>query len=374
MAVFLAGVGTAEIFKVGKDGQEYLFSTAKTLTESGITIGVSAEDIRAGAGAKLYGKYFHSSTFDLKMTDAMFKLEYIAANVGSEIDLGGEVFYNEQLVSDENGQIELTYTAVPMTCEGIVFAYVKEVNDDYYKTRLVSIDNKITVEKENTTYCVKYLYTNDNAKTLTISANFIPDTLRVYLTMNLFSGDAANPSTGTRVGTVTVMIPRFLLNGTQDLSMSMTGAATTSFEGSALAVEECGAGGCESDGIYAKIIEVIDGYDWRNEVEDIFFNESEYISTNGVVQDSVEIYAIFYQNRFKPRRLTVGIDYKLTTDDENLDVEGNEISGTITEDSAIVTAVGIGNLKRLSTEKTYTKRSSTLGELDYTALDEFLLS
>ena len=247
MAVFLAGVGTAEIFKVDKDGRENLFSTAKTLTESGITIGVSTEDIRAGAGAKLYGKYFHTSTFDLKMTDAMFRLEYIAANVGSEIDLGGEVFYNEQLVSNKNKQLELTYTAVPMVCGGNVYAYVKEIGSSYYKTYLVSIDNKIIVEKANTTYCVKYLYTNDNAKTLTISANFIPDTLRVYLTMNLFSGDDKNPQTGTKVGTVTVMVPRFLLNGTQDLSMSMTGASTTSFEGSALAAEECGAGGCDQE-------------------------------------------------------------------------------------------------------------------------------
>ena len=67
---FLAGVANAEIFK-GND----LFSTAKTLIDSSITIGVSAEDIRAGQGAKLYGKYFHTSTFDLKMTDAMFRLE-----------------------------------------------------------------------------------------------------------------------------------------------------------------------------------------------------------------------------------------------------------------------------------------------------------
>ena len=268
MAVFMAGVGTAEIFKVGKDGQENLFSTAKTLTESGITIGVSAEDIRAGAGAKLYGKYFHTSTFDLKMTDAMFKLEYIAANVGSEIDLGGDVFYNEQLKSDAQKEITLTKTAVSMTCDGDVYAYAKKVGEDFYKTYKVAA-NKITVDTAQAEYCVKYLYTNDDAKQLTVSANFVPDTLRVYLTMNLFSGDDKNPSTGTKVGTVTVMVPRFLLNGTQDLSMSMTGASTTSFEGSALASAGGCAEGCEDEGIYAKIIEVIDGFKWQEKVTDI---------------------------------------------------------------------------------------------------------
>ena len=268
MAVFMAGVGTAEIFKVGKDGQENLFSTAKTLTESGITIGVSAEDIRAGAGAKLYGKYFHTSTFDLKMTDAMFKLEYIAANVGSEIDLCGEVFINEQLKSDGQKEITLTKTPVSMTCGGKIYAYAKKPTEDFYRTYVVD-GNKITVDEATTEYCVKYLYTNDNAKTLTVNANFIPDTLRVYLTMNLFSGDDKSPQTGTKVGTVTVMVPRFLLNGTQDLSMSMTGASTTSFEGSALAAEGDCKNGCESEGIYAKIVEVIDGFKWMEKVTDV---------------------------------------------------------------------------------------------------------
>ena len=156
--------------------------------------------------------------------------------------------------------------------------------------------------------------------------------------------------------------------------MSMTGVSTTSFEGSALAAEECGAGGCGADSIYAKIIEVIDGYDWRNEVENMFFNELEYVSTNGMVQDSIEIYAIFYQNKFKPRKLTVGIDYKLSTNDENLIIKGNNISGTITGDSSTIIATGIGKLKRLSTEKKYIKKKSNFGELDYTKLSEFFLS
>ena len=47
MTYFLAGVGNAEILKNGN-----LFATAKTLTDSSITIGVSAEDIRAG---RVYG-------------------------------------------------------------------------------------------------------------------------------------------------------------------------------------------------------------------------------------------------------------------------------------------------------------------------------
>ena len=118
---FLAGVANVDIFK-----NNTLFSTAKTLIDSSITIGVSAEDIRAGQGAKLYGKYFHTSTFDLKLTDAMFRLEYLAANVGADLELGGDVFYEEELTSkNAEGEFNLLYTPRPMTDGGHIYIYWK---------------------------------------------------------------------------------------------------------------------------------------------------------------------------------------------------------------------------------------------------------
>ena len=44
---FLAGVANAEIF----DGENNLFATAKALTDSSISIGVNAEEVRGGEGA-----------------------------------------------------------------------------------------------------------------------------------------------------------------------------------------------------------------------------------------------------------------------------------------------------------------------------------
>lgn len=254
--VFLAGVANAEIFK-----NNDLFATAKTLIDSSITIGVSAEDIRAGQGAKLYGKYFHTSTFDLKMTDAMFKLEYIAANVGADLTLGGDVFTEEEHIIEAGGAFELAHSVVPMQEGAPRFIYYKKSDDSFYRTLKLNDENytdgKVTITGiEAGTWCVKYLYTNDSARKLVVSANFTPDTLSVYLTANLYAGDDANPSTGTKIGTVTIKVPRFLLSGSQELSMSMTGASNTAFEGSALASK---GKGCDSDGVYAEIIEVVTG-------------------------------------------------------------------------------------------------------------------
>ena len=258
MAYFLAGVADAELFK----GSES-FATAKTLIDSSITIGVSSEDIRAGKGAKLYGKYFHSSTFDLKLSDAMFKLEYLAANVGSEIELGGDAMRVEEITAKAAGELDLSNTPVSVNAGcGDAYIYYKGVADSYYKSVKAELNDEGTAYKvpgvvSGTKYCVKYFYTNDAARKVTINANFIPDTLSIYLTANLYAGDVANCNSAstTKVGTLTIKVPRFLLSGSQEIAMSMTGAANTPLEGSALATK---GDNCDGDGIYAEIIEVID--------------------------------------------------------------------------------------------------------------------
>ena len=285
---FLAGVANAEIFK-----NNDLFATAKTLIDSSITIGVSAEDIRAGQGAKLYGKYFHTSTFDLKLSDAMFRLEYIAANVGSEITLGGDVFAEEAHVAEEGGKIALTRKVVPMSEGADKFVYWKKPEDAHYTTLNLGKEDveDITIPgvAAGQEICVKYLYTNDMARKLNVSANFTPDTVSVYLTANLYSGDATNPSTGTKVGTVTIKVPRFLLSGSQELSMSMTGASNTAFEGSALAAK---GKGCDNEGIYAEIIEVINDRTVEDIVQ-IMVADSEDIVLEAGETMELEVYGRF---------------------------------------------------------------------------------
>ena len=252
---FLAGVANAEIF----DGDK-LFATAKTLIDSSITMGVSAEDIRAGQGAKLYGKYFHTSTFDLKMTDAMFDLRYIQANVGGEIEFGGDVLKEERVKCVKSNYIEISELPKPLNSNGDIYVYYKQIDDIEYKCidlgKVVN-DKNLNIDglQENVLYCVKYIYNAEGAKRLIIPADYVPKTLSVFLTANLYSGDSNNPFIGTKAGTITIKIPRFLLSGSQEISMSMTGATTIPIEGSALATQ----GEYCSQSIYAEIIENIFG-------------------------------------------------------------------------------------------------------------------
>ena len=279
---FLAGVGNAEIFNQNDE----LFATARALTDSSITIGVNAEEVRGGEGAALRGKYFHSSSFGLRMTSAMFNLEYIAANVGAKIEEGADVITYKEVKTDST-KLVLPTPAVPLG--KTVYAYASLVGEDNYKTYPVSAeDNSITVPVAGT-YCVKYFENNIGARKIKINSNFIPDTLYVVLTCALYAGDAKS-GTGTKVGSMVIKVPRFQLNGSQELGMTMTGASTTNFEGSALAIED----GCDGQGYYAEIIEVLTNARWYDNVRSIQIEDNDVeVTATGEFTINPEVYAIY---------------------------------------------------------------------------------
>lgn len=275
--IVIAGVGNATLL----DG-ERLVASANTLIDSGITIGLSFEDIRAGQSNKLYGRYAHTSTFDLKLTDAMFNLEYLAMNTGSDISLGGDVMINEELTSSEK-KIKLSQTVVPMAGSKI-YAYAKKSGtDNVYDKYEVSETNEITVDEDGT-YCIRYMYNNAAASKMIINANFTPKTLTLILEANLYSGGSCDIETSTLAGKVTIKVPRFMLNGSQELSLTASGVANTSIEGTALA---SGCAGCSGDGVYAEIVQVMANRTLENGFSGIVVEDA--VRTGVAVGDKVEM-------------------------------------------------------------------------------------
>ena len=161
--LFMAGVASVDMF----DGAE-LFGTANTLTESSLNIGISAEDVRGGEGAGLLGKYYHTSTFDLTLTDALFNLKYIGASIGADFESEpGKVIFNEEITA-ENGKLILTNRAVSVLgCDGAAEAWYKLPNEEEYTKGLVETETvesvtKYVINNSNIAagkkYCVKYFY------------------------------------------------------------------------------------------------------------------------------------------------------------------------------------------------------------------------
>lgn len=275
--LIMAGVATVDMF----DGDK-LFGSATTLTESSLNIGISAEDVRGGEGAGLLGRYFHTSTFELTLTDALFNMEYIAKSVGAEVKAGADVMMNEQLTADGTS-LTLSKTPVPMGC-GDTFVWYRGVNEEAW-TAVKASGKNIEVPKAGN-YCVKYFYNNAAASRIRIASDYVPATLRLVLKENLYAAGETNNSQ-TKVGYVLINIPRFQLDGSQELSMSMTGASTTSLKGMALISDGCNAG-CEGAGYYADMVQVLDAASWTDGVIALAVDGGKAAS-----KEDAKVYAIY---------------------------------------------------------------------------------
>lgn len=77
-------------------------------------------------------------------------------------------------------------------------------------------------------------------KQFIIPSNVIPSEIHVVMTYPLFAAttDVQSLSTSSKVGELIVDIPRFQFNGSVELSLTSSGAATSNLSGSALAVND----------------------------------------------------------------------------------------------------------------------------------------
>ena len=79
---FLGSVGTAEAFKRNDNGELELAFVSKTLTDSGLNISTTKDDIRAGQGAPIQFSFYHDTNVEINLTDIQWKHEYLEAQLG----------------------------------------------------------------------------------------------------------------------------------------------------------------------------------------------------------------------------------------------------------------------------------------------------
>jgi hypothetical protein len=260
MAKFiLAGTGRVDMYS--PNYTDYIGSS-KTLTESGISLAVTAEEIRGGLGNSVLGQYFHDTGLTLNMTDALFSLEYLALNVGGTISAGATVVTMEQVTVGENGVITVSNQPQEFLAGNGYIAFVKRSFESEDAWRKVTFDEgaktATTSFAKDDVVCVRYCMINESARKFKISSAFIPSQISIILTFPLFKTgtDAQSFTDSSKVGEIQIKIPNFMFDGAQDLSLTASGAATTSLSGKAL-VTYTGSEGCEDEGYYGEIIEVI---------------------------------------------------------------------------------------------------------------------
>lgn len=329
---FLAGVGRALLF----DGNN-LIGVAKTLTESTFNFSISNEEIRGGSSNALFGKYFHDSNLAVTLTDAMFKLEYVAANLGVDIEQGGLSVYESPAQGETigtGGVITLANTAVAFN--GSIIGWYKKPSDNYWTIANI-VGNKITIPNYQTgdSYCIKYFYQNQNARHITINTQYVPKTLHVVILNDLFSSDTKDVANASKYGRLITDIPSFQLDGNQDLQLTATSAATVSLTGNALGVES--GDSCEEEPYYGTMTEEIFGANWKDDVVALAIENADVELTAGA-QETLIVRAVYGGSVASARIDNADVTFAIE--------EGTSGSSTVIEvgaNTGVITAKATGN-------------------------------
>lgn len=226
----------------------------------------------------------------------MFKFEYLAANLGVDIEAGGLSVYETPaagLVAGVGGVITLPQT--PVTFAGSLLVWYKEPSEANWSvgTAVQSGANytvAIPGAAQNDVYCVKFFYQNEDARSLTIATNYVPKVLHLVIMNDLYSGDSSDVGSASRYGRIITDIPNFQLDGSQDLSLTSTSAATVSLTGSALAVDSTDS--CESESYYGTMTEEIFGSSWEDNVMALAIANSD-IELSTTDTETLAVYAVF---------------------------------------------------------------------------------
>lgn len=262
---FLANVGTALIFK----GNEFV-AIGDTLTEDTFSFSATPNEVRGGKSNPLLGRWFSDSTLNVTITNATFKLEYLAWSLGTTIEQGGTSFYESTGAGEKvvtAGQIELKYT--PAAFNGAMIGWYKKPTDTGWSIGAISeTGNKyymaISGAQPNDVYCIKYPYMDENARMMTIPADFNPDELHVVLLNDLYNADINADSSASVIGRLITDIPRLGLDPSQDLTLNATSSAPTQISGTAFRYSS--GTGCSTEATYGTMTEQVYGAKWQDNV------------------------------------------------------------------------------------------------------------
>lgn len=293
---FLAGVGRALIISNGQ-----LISVAKTLQNSGFNFNVAAEEVRGGESNPVLGRYFHDSSLEITLTDALFDLEYIALNLGVDIQSGGITVYEGQTTLNPGitTLITLPYSAVPF--DGEYLCWWKWADEtEWHNGQIITGDpNKKSMTAtgaEGTAsrvICYKYFYNDANARSITINANYNPKVVSLIILNDEFSGDSDNIGSSSKVGRLVTSIPNFQFNGTNDLAFAAGSATPVSISGMANAVVD--GDNCEDEPYYGTITEEIFNETWQSKVVALAIANSDITVADEVATGvaTIQTYAVF---------------------------------------------------------------------------------
>lgn len=335
----LAGVGNIDLYSQGGD----LIATSQTLTEDSISVEVTGEDVRGGQSNPLLGRYFHDSSFTMTLRDALFSLEYLALNVGGTIEIGGNILTTEEVTIATENTITVSGTPVELFNWGVVGYYRIAGESDWQKITFTGKNAATTNLPVGTVVCVKYNTQNSGMRQFVVPSNMIPAECTAILTIGLFKADNETKvaDSSSRVGSLVIELPRYQFSGSQELSLTSDGVATTDLTGSALAVYT--GTSCKDNGYYAVIKEVISGAKWTDGLKALAVANGGEISVAQSGTETLQVYAVY--GGIVASSIVDNTKLTFTPDNETYFTVDN--TGKITAKST----AGKANLKIVATDK-----------------------
>lgn len=341
----LAGVGTIEAFTQSSTQPTKIF-TSKTLQESGISISVTAEDIRGGLSNPLLGRYFHDSILEANITDALFNLQYLALNVGGEVVIGGSSLVTETVTAG-SGTLTVQGTPVAFGSAGTVGWYTPAGQEDWAP---LTFEGKVATASvtSGTDYCVRYNANDAGIQEFVVPSAIIPSEVHLVMTYPLFAGGTSPEaiSTSSQVGELIVDIPRFQFAGNVELSLTSSGAATSNLSGSALASYT--TANCNDMGTYGTVKQKIYGGNWYDDLTTIAVDGGNFSLANGATK-TLKVIGIFKNGTgvLDNSNLTFTSSASSTASVTNAGVVTGAATGsanitiTVTDKTSVATMVGV---------------------------------
>lgn len=258
----------------GYDESENLLFTAKTLLDSSIEVSLGSAPVRGGRGNQLQYIYYHTAEMKFTLTDAQWNLGFVGATIGSDVKSGSGVnVYSEEnrQVTVAAGNFTLTTTETPLAFANHVTIYGWATLKDGSIVRGTFSGNTFTASAAGLTIssgdyvCIRYYRENTDGQQLQINANMIPKVVKLVMETQLNSADVST----NRIGIVQIIAPTVTLSGAFTISMKADGVANTPLTASALAYFDPTSGGdqpCSTVPYYARLIEVIDNFNWYDNV------------------------------------------------------------------------------------------------------------
>ena len=180
---------------------------------------------------------------------------------------------------------------------------------------------------------MQYNTSNDGLEQFVIPSSVIPSEVHMIMKYPLFAAgtDTASLAASSQVGELIVDVPRFQFNGNVELSLTASGAATSSLSGSALAVNT--TSNCNDMGSYGTVKMNIFGSNWYDNLVNMAVDGADInLSTTG--SETLRVIGIFRNNG----TVMTGI-----LNNANLTFTSGSDSVATVSTAGVVSAAGAGN-------------------------------